>query len=82
MQAPPLPLLRYYNLCLPRFAPECLQFPQKFTNKSDVWSYGVTLWELFSLGSNPRAYLGPLIQGKPANEIFKIVSDSSCGGHD
>ncbi|CAH8475748.1 unnamed protein product [Heterobilharzia americana] len=33
-------------------APECLM-GKDFTSKCDVWSYGILLWELFSLGNTP-----------------------------
>ena len=28
-------------------------FERIYTHKSDVWSFGITLWELFSLGKTP-----------------------------
>ena len=33
-------------------APECIR-ERKFTHKSDVWAFGVTLWELVSFGARP-----------------------------
>ncbi|XP_013399489.1 tyrosine-protein kinase JAK2 [Lingula anatina] len=33
------------------WAPECIQF-HRFTTRSDVWSYGMVLWELFTRGTN------------------------------
>jgi len=37
-------------------APECINY-LKFTSASDIWAYGVTLWELFTYGAQPWAGL-------------------------
>ncbi|XP_053159072.1 tyrosine-protein kinase SYK-like isoform X2 [Hemicordylus capensis] len=34
------------------YAPECINF-FKFSSKSDVWSFGVLMWEAFSYGQKP-----------------------------
>ncbi|XP_054600037.1 tyrosine-protein kinase SYK isoform X3 [Nothobranchius furzeri] len=34
------------------YAPECINF-FKFSTKSDVWSFGVLMWEAFSFGQKP-----------------------------
>lgn len=47
------------------YAPECIYF-SKFDSKSDVWSYGVTLWEGYSFGSKPY-------QGLKGPDILQMI---------
>ncbi|XP_032880198.1 receptor tyrosine-protein kinase erbB-4 isoform X1 [Amblyraja radiata] len=44
---------------------ECIHY-RKFTHQSDVWSYGVTIWELMTFGGKPY-------DGIPAREIPDIL---------
>lgn len=48
-------------------APECL-YLQVFTTKSDVWAFGILLWEIVTLGSTPYP-------GLCAQEVIKQVRE-------
>lgn len=45
------------NLCFDRYAPESLR-DGKFSPRSDVWSYGVTMCEMFGHGEEPQLQIG------------------------
>ncbi|CAF0952555.1 unnamed protein product [Adineta steineri] len=45
------------TICAIRWSsPEAI-FYSKYTSRSDVWSYGITLWEIYSLGERPYGSL-------------------------
>ena len=48
----PLLLFIYLQMPIKWLALECIQ-NRVFTHKSDVWSFGVTMWELFTFGQRP-----------------------------
>lgn len=42
-----------------------------FTTYSDVWSYGIVIWEMATLASQPY-------QGLSNEEVLKFVVDGGC----
>ena len=47
------------------YAPECIYY-FRFDSKSDIWSYGVTLWEATSYGAKPY-------RGQKGQEILDLI---------
>ncbi|XP_054468417.1 tyrosine-protein kinase SYK [Anoplopoma fimbria] len=47
------------------YAPECINY-FKFSSKSDVWSFGVLMWEAFSYGQKPY-------KGLKGNDVMQMI---------
>ncbi|XP_051972239.1 tyrosine-protein kinase SYK-like [Xyrauchen texanus] len=47
------------------YAPECMNY-FKFSSKSDVWSFGVLMWEAFSYGQKPY-------KGMKGNDVIQMI---------
>lgn len=51
------------------YAPECINY-RKFSSKSDVWSYGITMWEAFTYGGKPYKKM-------KGNEVIQFLKDNN-----
>ena len=66
-----------------RYAPESVNYGQ-FSSKSDVWGFGITLWEMWSWAAPPYGNLPGsevrLFVITSAKKIFKVIKWIEQGG--
>lgn len=60
---------RFNNILIPLrwMAPEAIS-NDEFSEKSDVWSYGVLVWEVYTLGQTP-------FEDRSDEEVLKCIKD-------
>ncbi|XP_061456587.1 ephrin type-A receptor 2 isoform X2 [Rhineura floridana] len=58
-------------------APEAISH-RKFTSASDVWSYGIVMWEVMSYGERPYWELSNHEVMKAINEGFRLPAPMDC----
>lgn len=66
-------LKRFYR----RYAPESLRHG-KFSPRSDVWSYGVTMCEMFNCGEEPKlTNVGPEVEGQAQQVLLEALESGA-----
>ena len=58
-------------------APECIH-ERKYSSKSDVWSYGVLCWEVFSNGAKPYADMNAHAMMAAVMRGYRMPRPESC----
>eukprot|EP00050_Salpingoeca_kvevrii_P013488 m.28936 g.28936 ORF g.28936 m.28936 type:complete len:2696 (-) comp5030_c0_seq2:50-8137(-) len=58
-------------------APESMK-SRIYTISSDVWSYGVTVWEMFSLGNVPYGAMNALEAVRAVGDGYRLVRPDLC----
>ncbi|XP_061668975.1 ephrin type-A receptor 7 isoform X5 [Syngnathoides biaculeatus] len=58
-------------------APEAIQF-RKFTSASDVWSYGIVIWEVMSFGERPYWDMSNQDVMKALEESYRLPAPMDC----
>jgi serine/threonine protein kinase len=58
-------------------APEAIQY-KKFTSASDIWSYGILLWEILSFGERPYWDWGNYTVMERLNTGYRLPPPMNC----
>ncbi|XP_078388515.1 tyrosine-protein kinase Fes/Fps isoform X2 [Cetorhinus maximus] len=58
-------------------APEALNYG-RFTTESDIWSYGILLWETFTLGSTPYPTMTNQQTREEVEQGYRLSAPESC----
>ncbi|KAG5674979.1 hypothetical protein PVAND_004921 [Polypedilum vanderplanki] len=68
------------DLPLQWYAPETISC-LKFSSKNDVWSFGITLWEMFSFGDTPRLVPKSDFKGEDLLQALEKGERLKCPKH-